>query len=115
MVFKTITHSTNQILRAELLEKADQIAYICVTADEIKKLNEPIEIGLTNKHHEYNRIQSGKHRNKTINITFNKEAPMCLTHTFKSDKESEMTMTTFVDKADKLDGKKNYIFFLQLT
>ncbi|CAF0748041.1 unnamed protein product [Brachionus calyciflorus] len=71
---EVIDYTTENQKRSDLLERADKIVYVCATEEEILKYpQQPIIIGQTKFHDEYNKIHWFKeYSTKTIDITFNR-------------------------------------------
>lgn len=113
ILFNVITFKTNKILRTKHLEEADLICYICCSRSEIENLSKPIEIGLNAFQHEYNRIQSGQYKWKSLNMTFNSHVKICPSSIQQDEDDllksvcvnkstalhSDITMSTLLDKA----------------
>lgn len=114
--FNIITFSTNSVLRESLLENADLICYVCITSKDINNLDNIIEFGKNSFQHDYNRIQIGRYRFKSINLTFNKRIEKCLYLTEENylyerkslfELESQKTSSSFVGKNSNQTSTKN--------
>jgi hypothetical protein len=93
MNIEVIDYKTNSKSRKHLIETSDLIVYVCCTNNEVKKLREPMKIGLNDFHHDYNLMHFYEtYQKKCLNITFNvniAETQNNLSTNFYSQSKSE--------------------------
>ncbi len=72
MNIEIIDFKTSSEERTKLIEESNLIVYVCCTNQEIRKLHEPIRLGLNSYHHDFNQIHfHDKFQKKCLNVTFN--------------------------------------------